>query len=191
MQVDGGQLIQAAIAFEKADMLQFYISKGAKVDLPPDTVSKLYIDHDRKPEYRKSPFIIQAAAQGDVECYNTLLNNGCKAEGESGFIGFSRKRKNQIISNVVGAAAFNGSNKILKKILKESTKDINYLSTEKKDFNAIGSYQLEYTNYTPIMLAAAGGGQNLDCIKQLVTAKADLTRLDGVENNILHVAAYH
>jgi len=191
MQVDGGQLIQAAIAFEKADMLQFYISKGAKVDLPPDTVSKLYIDHERKPEYRKSPFIIQAAAQGDVECYNTLLNNGCKAEGETGFIGFSRKRKNQIISNVVGAAAFNGSNKILKRILKESTKDINFLSTEKKDFNAIGSFQLEYTNYTPIMLAAAGGGQNLDCIKQLISAKADLTKLDGVQNNILHVAAYH
>jgi hypothetical protein len=59
---------------------------------------------------------------------------------------------------VVGAAAFNGSNKILKKILKESTKEINFLSTEKKDFNAIGSFQLEYTNYTPIMLAAAGGG---------------------------------
>jgi hypothetical protein len=46
----------------------------------------------------------------------------------------------------------------LKKILKESTKEINFLSTEKKDFNAIGSFQLEYTNYTPIMLAAAGGG---------------------------------
>ena len=160
------------------------------MDLPPDTVSKLYIDHERKPDYRKSPFIIQAAAQGDVSCYETLLNNGCKAE-DTGFIGFSRKRKNQVISNVVGAAAFNGSNKILKKILKESTKDINYLSTEKKDFNAVGKLQEEYTSYTPIMLAVAGGGQNLDCIKQLLNAKADLTKLDGVQNNILHIAAYH
>ena len=58
MTVDGGQLIQAAIAFEKADMLKLYIEKGANVDLPPETVSKLYIDHDRKPDYRKSPFII-------------------------------------------------------------------------------------------------------------------------------------
>jgi hypothetical protein len=41
------------------------------------------------------------------------------------------------------------------------------------------------------MLAAAGGGQNLDCIKQLVQAKADLTKLDGVENTLLHIAAYH
>ena len=39
-------------------MIKFYISKGANVELPPDTVSKLYIDHSKKSEYRKSPFII-------------------------------------------------------------------------------------------------------------------------------------
>ncbi len=88
------------------------------MNLPPDTVSKLYIDHERKPEYRKSPFIIQAAAQGDVECYETLISSGCK-ESDTGFIGFSRKRKNQVISNVIGAAAFHGSNKVLKHILKK------------------------------------------------------------------------
>jgi ankyrin repeat protein len=58
MTVDGGQLIQAAIAFEKADMLKLYIEHGANVEMPPETVSKLYIDHERKPEYRKAPFII-------------------------------------------------------------------------------------------------------------------------------------
>lgn len=61
MTVDGGQLIQAAIQFEKNEMLQYYISKGANIELPPETVSKLYIDHSNKSEYRKSPFIIQAA----------------------------------------------------------------------------------------------------------------------------------
>lgn len=191
MKVDGGQLIQAALAFEKPDMLKFYISKGANVQLPPDTVSKLYIDHERKPEYRKSPFIIQAAAQGSLECYDILIQSGCKAS-EIGFIGFSRKRKNQVISNVTGAAAFNGSNKILKQILKKpALANINYLSTEKKDFNAVGVFNKEYTGYTPIMLATAGGGQNLDCIKQLLNAKADLTVLDEVGNNVLHIAAYH
>lgn len=158
MSVDGGQLIQAALAFEKADMLKFYISKGANVDMPPDTVSKLYIDHERKPEYRKSPFIIQAAAQGDLECYETLIQHGCKTT-DTGFIGFSRKRKNQVISNVTGAAAFNGSNKVLKHILKKpALANINHLSTEKKDFNVVGALKNEYTGYTPIMLAAAGGG---------------------------------
>ena len=93
MTVDGGQLIQAAIQFEKNEMLEFYISKGANVELPPETVSKLYIDHSKRPEYRKSPFIIQAASQGDLPCFETLVKNGCRL-AENGFIGFSKKRKN-------------------------------------------------------------------------------------------------
>jgi hypothetical protein len=94
-------------------MLEYYLSKGANVELPPETVSKLYIDHSKKSEYRKAPFIIQAACQGDLACFETLLKKGCRT-GETGFIGFSRKRKNQVVSNIVGAAAFNGSSKILK-----------------------------------------------------------------------------
>ena len=114
-------------------MLQFYISKGANVEMPPDTVSKLYIDHSNKSEYRKSPFIIQAACQGDLPCFETLLKSGCRL-GETGFIGFSRKRKNQVISNIVGAAAFNGSSKILKHMLKKpASAGINHLASEKKD----------------------------------------------------------
>ena len=134
MTVDGGQLIQAAIQFEKNDMLQYYISKGANVDLPPESVSKLYIDHSKKPEYRKSPFVIQAACQGDVDCFETLLKNGCRL-GETGFIGFSKKRKNLVISNILGAAAFNGSTKIVKYMLKKpASAGLDYLASEKKDF---------------------------------------------------------
>jgi len=58
-------------------MLKYYISKGASVDLAPDTVSKLYIDHSRTSEYRTSPFIVQAACQGDLDCFQTLLVSGC------------------------------------------------------------------------------------------------------------------
>lgn len=115
-------------------MLEFYISKGANVELPPETVSKLYIDHSKKPEYRKSPFIIQAACHGDLACFETLIHHGCRIT-ESGFIGFSKKRKNQIISNITGAAAFNGSTKILKQILKKpALAGIDFLASEKKDF---------------------------------------------------------
>jgi hypothetical protein len=97
-------------------------------------VSKLYIDHSKRPEYRKSPFIIQAACQGDLACFETLLKSGCRL-GETGFIGFSRKRKNQVISNILGAAAFNGSTKILKYILKKpASAGLNFLASEKKDF---------------------------------------------------------
>ena len=93
-----------------------------------------------------------------MECFELLINHGCPIS-ETGFIGFSKKRKNQVISNVTGAAAFHGSNKILKKLLKKpSTANINFLATEKKDFNGAGTFNQEYTGYTPIMLATAGGG---------------------------------
>jgi SpoU rRNA methylase family enzyme len=42
-----------------------------------------------------------------------LLQNGCKLE-DCGFIGFSSKRKNLVISNVIGAAAFHGKSNLLK-----------------------------------------------------------------------------
>lgn len=39
-------------------MLEFYIEKGAKLDLPPDSVSKLYTDASKSQDYRKAPFVI-------------------------------------------------------------------------------------------------------------------------------------
>jgi hypothetical protein len=39
-------------------MLKFYIEKGANVNLPPDSVTKLYIDHSKTSDYRLAPFII-------------------------------------------------------------------------------------------------------------------------------------
>ena len=62
--------------------------------------------------YRKSPFIIQAASYGDLDCFRTLLAVGCKLT-DHGYICLSKKKKNQVISNVVGAAAFNGNKDIL------------------------------------------------------------------------------
>jgi hypothetical protein len=59
-------------------MLEYYIEKGAKVDMPPDQVSKLYIDSGKTSEYRKSPFIIQAACSGSLQCFSMLLKKGCR-----------------------------------------------------------------------------------------------------------------
>jgi hypothetical protein len=39
-------------------MLQYYIDKGAKVDMPPDKVSPLYTDGSKTREYRKTPFVL-------------------------------------------------------------------------------------------------------------------------------------
>ena len=95
-------------------MLKLFLSKGARVDNPPDKVSKMSSDPKKLSEnYRKSPFIIQAACSGDIYCFKTLLTQGCKIT-EQGFICLSPKKKNQVITNVIGAAAYYGSQELLK-----------------------------------------------------------------------------
>jgi len=47
----------------------------------------------------------------------------------------------------------------------------------------------EFTNYTPLMLCVARDDANLDCVKTLLTAKADFTTLDIFNNSVLHIAA--
>ena len=47
------------------------------------------------------------------------------------------------------------------------------------------------TGYTPLMLAIAGGNQNLDCVKELLNYNADFSAKDLFGNSILHIAAIH
>jgi hypothetical protein len=51
-----------------------------------------------------------------MECLNTLLTQGAGIK-ETGFICLSKKRKNQVISNIIGAAAYFGSTEVLKNLL--------------------------------------------------------------------------
>jgi ankyrin repeat protein len=47
----------------------------------------------------------------------------------------------------------------------------------------------EMTGYTPLMLAVASGDHNLDCVKLLLTHKADYKKVDFKNNTVLHIAA--
>jgi hypothetical protein len=94
-----------------------------------------------------------------------------------------------VITNIVGAAAFHNSTKILKYMMKkQSLADINHLATEKADFQNKGGVKQEYSGYTPLMLAVAEGGQNLESVKILIQNKADYTINDSVGNSLLHIA---
>jgi hypothetical protein len=68
--------------------------------------------------YRKSPFIIQAACAGDAEVFKTLLALNATIY-DSGYICLSKKRKNQVSSNVLGAAAYHGNSNIIKSYIKK------------------------------------------------------------------------
>lgn len=90
---------------------------------------------------------------------------------------------------MIGAAAFNGSTKLLKDLLKNAQEnDINFSATEKKDHEVSISFNQEYTGYTPAMLAIANGGQNTECLRLLHKANAVLTTVDPVGNNLFHIA---
>lgn len=113
--------------------MKLYIEKGARVDHPPDTVSKIAFDPKANEVYRKSPFSIQAACAGDEACFKTILLTGGKIS-DIGFICLSKKRKNQVISNIIGAASYHGSERILRYVLSQSQKPlINYPAQEKPD----------------------------------------------------------
>lgn len=69
--------------------------------------------------------------------------------------------------------------------------NINHLAIEKQDFTQKGTFTRELTGFTPLMLAVAGGGQNIECVKILLNAKADTTIVDALGNTILHIAAIY
>jgi ankyrin repeat protein len=126
-----------------------------------------------------------------MNCFELLLQHGCKYT-DQGYIGLSKKRKNQVITNITGAAAFNNSFKIVKHMMtKKSLADINHLASEKLDFGAKGPLNLEFTGYTPLMLGVAGGGQNMECVRILLDNKADVKVTDPIGNSVLHIAVLY
>jgi hypothetical protein len=84
------------------------------------------------------------------------MKHGCKIT-EQGYICLSKKKKNQVITNVIGAAASHGSSEVLKHLMHKSSGliNINHPASEKQDFNQKGNLTKEYTGFTPIMLAVA------------------------------------
>lgn len=80
------------------------------MQVPPTSSDKLNTD------YRMSPYIVQAAAAGHIPIFNMLTKAGCKPT-DIGHICLSKKRKNSVISTVIGAAAFYGKNEMLQYLL--------------------------------------------------------------------------
>jgi len=111
-----------------------------------------------------------------------------------GHIGFSPKKKNSIISNIWGAAAFCGQHDLLKTLYRVYGDSIDFeLKTEeKKGTPGSGSLQKELTGATPLMLAVAAGDSNIDIVKWLIEdANADTSAKNWQGDTILHIAVRH
>ena len=89
---------------------------------------------------------------------------------ENGCICLSKKKKNVVISNSIGCAAFYGKTNMLRYLLDNVAGPAkNYEAMEHQDSRvAKGAYVREFNRYTPLMLAIAGGDSNLDCVKALL-----------------------
>jgi hypothetical protein len=148
---------------------------------------------ENKESYLKvdCPWIIQAAVGGDIDIFNYLLDHGANVNSV-GHITLSRKNKNSVISNVLGAAAYYGRSNLVHFILeKYPAVDKNYKCTEKKAKVKQFNQSKEFADFTPVHLCISSEIQEDDTIEILrklntYGSKFDLT--DFNKNNILHLA---
>ena len=140
------------------------------------------------------PFILMAGIGGHIDIFEKLVNHKLISSKKiSGAIGLSKKNKNILISNVIGACAFYGRYKLLDFILKnyKDELDIGFITTEKKAKNNKMGFLKEYSGYTPAFLAMVGPTEDKDTLEVLkilhqYNAKFDMSNSN--KDNILHLA---
>ena len=141
------------------------------------------------------PFIIMAGISGHIDIFEYLMNQKLIINKKiSGVIGLSKKNKNLMYSNVIGACAFYGKYKLLEFILKnyKDELDIGFITIEKKAKNNIKINLLkEYTGCTPALLAVVGLAEDKDTLEVLKILKQYNAKFDNSnvnKDNILHLA---
>ena len=140
------------------------------------------------------PFILMAGISGHIDIFEYLMNQKLIINKKiSGVIGLSKKNKNLLYSNVIGACAFYGKYKLLEFILKnyKDELDIGFITIEKKAKNNIKINLLkEYTGCTPALLAVVGLAEDKDTLEVLKILKQYNAKFDNSninKDNILHL----
>ena len=142
------------------------------------------------------PFALMVGISGHVDIFEKFMNIKLIVDKKvTGVIGLSKKYKNAISSNVIGACAFYGHSKLLHFILnnyhEKEQFDLDFVSKEEKGKKNKLSFNKEYTGCTPALLAIIGPASDeytLDVLKYLKEfgAKFDISMWN--KENILHLA---
>ena len=142
------------------------------------------------------PFALMVGISGHVDIFEKFMNIKLIVDKKvTGIIGLSKKYKNAISSNVIGACAFYGHSKLLHFILnnyhEKEQFDLDFVSKEEKGKKNKLSFNKEYTGCTPALLAIIGPASDeytLDVLKYLKEfgAKFDISMWN--KENILHLA---
>ena len=103
------------------------MSRGVDIVYPAELIN------DDK-SYRKQPYLLTAASSNtDSKTIEFLLKNGSSIN-ETGFVAISKKRKNLVSSNAIGAAAMGGKKEVLVYLLSKMSKSATeYEATEDLD----------------------------------------------------------
>ncbi len=205
------ELLPVAILNQNFEIVKYMVEKFkiTEADTPSmnalSFVNSIYPDNSKnkinepKDNYLliQSPFILICGIGGNIEIYKFVLNNKLISDKKQvGFIGLSKKYKNLVYSNVVGACAYYGKHEILEFILKApknelDVNNINIPTTEKKSKNNSRLFVKEFTGLTPCMLAIVGPCsdlQTIDVLKKLINYHAKFDALDLNKDNLLHLA---
>ena len=164
--------------------------------LPENSKYKLT---DTKNNYNEEicPYAVMAGIGGDIEVFKCLykkklINN--YNINYSGIIGLTKKYKNAFFSNIIGACAYYGNDKLLEYILTNyrAVLDININTTEKKAKNSTKfHFSKEFSDFTPAFLGVGGHSsdkKSLEILKILEEYRANFESKDFNENNIIHIA---
>ena len=163
--------------------------------LPENSKNKLT---DSKNNYSEEicPYAVMAGIGGDIEIFKLLYKKNLINNyniNNSGIIGLTKKYKNTFFSNIVGACAYYGNEKLLEYILDNyrSELDININTTEKKTKNSKIHFSKEFSEFPPVFLGVGGfisDKKTVEILKIFEEFKANFESKDFNENNIIHIA---
>ena len=164
--------------------------------LPDDSKFKL---NDLKNNYEDiiCPLVLMAGIGGSIDIFKYLIDqdlidliNDLKIIGT---IGLSKKYRNAINSNIIGACAFYGNHILLDYLLKNYRLkvDINVIATEEKVQINKEKIIKEMEGASPPLLTCGGpcsDDKTFEILKILEEYKANFEDKDFNKNNILHIA---
>ena len=204
-------LLSVAIFHKNLKIVELILEKYFTSDIEEPYINSYFLYNAILPESSKNkitdnknnyseeicPFAVMAGIGGDIGifkflCQKNLINN--YNINNSGIIGLTKKHKNAFFSNIIGACAYYGNEKLLEYILSNyrSELDININSIEKKSKKSTKfHFSKEYSGYTPAFLGVGGfipDKRTLDILKILEEYSANFESKDFNENNIIHIA---